>query len=104
LPIWLPPVPCFFPADAWAQRTQRAEDRNCPAAACAAAVVDLVKQDAGPHLADARHGPQPRVGLGISALRGARPVHLQVGELLVVGIDQGARDRDGLLDAGVGEA
>src|SRR5262249_44837991 len=31
LPIFLPPVPSFLPADSWAQRTSRAYDRNCPA-------------------------------------------------------------------------
>jgi hypothetical protein len=31
LPILLPPVPCFLPADSWAQRTGRAYDKNCSA-------------------------------------------------------------------------
>src|SRR5262249_57487867 len=33
LPIWFPPVPCFLPADSWAQRTRRGVGGDCPAGA-----------------------------------------------------------------------
>src|SRR5262249_48252735 len=58
----------------------------------AADVVDLVKQNQPQHLADPGCGAQPREGLGGVHLGGARQVQLQVGDLDVVGIDQGQID------------
>ena len=70
----------------------------------AADVMNLVQQDQGQHLADAGHGTQAVKGLRIVHLGGPRKVQLQVGDLGIVGVDQGQIDLDVLLDAGVGEA
>jgi hypothetical protein len=102
LPILLPPVPCFFPADSWLHRPgvgQGPADRGE-----AAAVVDLVQQDQRQHRPDAGDGARPGVGLRVVHLGGPGQVQLGGADLPVAGVDEGQVEFDVLLDGGVGEA
>ena len=66
--------------------------------------VDFIEYDESEDLADAWHGVQQVQGIRVVRLGAAHDVGLELGELLVVDIDERDIERDAFAYAGVGEA